>query len=227
MALGLPLEGRRGTFNCGCERNNERMVESYEALLNKAYEEVTEPSEDGERWSYPEPKSIIEGKTTILENFSDIVSALRRDPDHLMKYLLGELGTAGKIDGSRAIINGKFEDSLFSPMIRSYVDDYVICSECGKPDTRLYKDDRILMLKCEACGSHRPVRKRKSKVESGASGLEQGNIIEVTIESTSRRGDGVAKVGKYIVYVAGGRPGQKVKVRIAKISGSIIFTEKP
>ncbi|PWR73659.1 translation initiation factor IF-2 subunit beta [Methanospirillum stamsii] len=203
------------------------MVESYEALLNKAYEEVTEPSEDGERWSYPEPRSIIEGKTTILENFSEIVSALRRDADHLMKFLLGELGTAGKIDGSRAIFNGKFEDSLFSPMIRSYVDDYVICSECGKPDTRLFKDDRVLMLKCEACGSHRPVRKRKSKVETGASGLEAGNVIEVSIESTSRRGDGVAKVGKYIVYVAGGRPGQKVKVRIAKISGSIIFTEKP
>lgn len=203
------------------------MVESYEALLNKAYEEVTEPSEDGERWSYPEPRSIVEGKTTILENFSDIVSALRRDQDHLMKYLLSELGTAGKIDGSRAIFNGKFEDSLFSPMIRGYVDDYVICSECGKPDTRLFKDDRVLLLKCEACGSHRPVRKRKSRVESGTAGLEPGNIIDVTIESTSRRGDGVAKIGKYIVYVAGGRPGQKIKVKIAKISGSIIFTEKP
>lgn len=203
------------------------MVESYEALLNKAYEEVTEPSEDGERWSYPEPRAIIEGKTTILENFIDIVNALRRDQDHLMKYLLGELGTAGKIDGSRAIFNGKFEDSLFSPMIHNYVDDYVICSECGKPDTKLYKDDRVLMLKCEACGSHRPVRKRKSKIETSGSGLEQGNVIEVNIESTSRRGDGVAKVGKYIVYVAGGRPGQRVKVKIAKISGSIIFTEKP
>ena len=203
------------------------MVESYEALLNKAYEEVTEPSEDGERWSYPEPRSIVEGKTTILENFSDIVSALRRDQEHLMKYLLSELGTAGKIDGSRAIFNGKFEDSLFSPMIRGYVDDYVICSECGKPDTRLFKDDRVLLLKCEACGSHRPVRKRKSRVESGTAGLEPGNIIDVTIESTSRRGDGVAKIGKYIVYVAGGRPGQKIKVKIAKISGSIIFTEKP
>ncbi len=203
------------------------MSESYETLLNKAYEEVTEPSEDGERWSYPEPRVNIEGKTTILENFVDIASALRRDEDHLMKYLLGELGTAGKVDGNRAIFNGKFEDSLFGAMIRGYVDDYVICSECGKPDTKLMKDDRILMLKCEACGSHRPVRKRKGRAESGSTGLEAGNIIEVNIESTSRRGDGVAKIGKYIVYVAGGRPGQKIKVRISKISGSIIFTERP
>ena len=203
------------------------MVESYEALLNKAYEEVTEPSEDGERWSYPEPRVQLEGKTTILENFVDIVDALRRDPDHFMKFLLGELGTAGKIDGNRAIFNGKFEDSLFSSMVRSYVDDYVICSECGKPDTKLQKDDRILIIKCEACGSHRPVRKRKGRSEVVSASPEVGAVIEVTIESTSRRGDGVAKLGKYIVYVAGGRPGQKIKVRIAKLSGSIIFTEKP
>lgn len=203
------------------------MVDSYEALLHKAYEEVTEPSEDGERWSYPDPRITIEGKTTILENFSDIVSALRRDPDHLTKFLLGELGTAGKIDGNRVIFNGKFEESMFGPLVKSYVDDYVICSECGKPDTKLYKDDRVLMIKCEACGSHRPVRKRKSKAEGSSSSLEAGSVIEVNIESTSRRGDGVAKVGKYIVYVKGGRPGQRVKVRIAKISGSIIFTEQP
>ncbi len=203
------------------------MVDSYEALLHKAYEEVTEPSEDGERWSYPEPRISIEGKTTILENFTDIVSALRRDPDHLMKFFLGELGTSGKIDGNRVIFNGKFEESLFVPLVKSYVDDYVICSECGKPDTKLFKDDRVLVIKCEACGSHRPVRKRKAKTEMATSSLEPGNIIEVNIESTSRRGDGVAKIGKYIVYVKGAKPGQKLKVRIAKVSGSIIFTEQP
>lgn len=202
------------------------MVDTYEDLLNKAYEEVTEPSEDGERWSYPDPKISIEGKTTILDNFSDIAGALRRDQDHLMKFLLGELGTAGKIDGNRAIFNGKFEDSLFMPMIRSYVDDYVICSECGKPDTKLYKDDRVSMIKCEACGSHRPVKKRKARTEPQTRSLEPGAIIEVKIESISRRGDGVAKIGKFIVYVAGGKPGQKVRVKIAKISGSIIFTEQ-
>ena len=47
-------------------------------------------------------------------------------------------------------------------IIKSYVEDYVICSECGKPDTRLVKDDRVMILRCDACGSHRPVRKRKA-----------------------------------------------------------------
>ncbi|HUU76270.1 MAG TPA: translation initiation factor IF-2 subunit beta [Methanoregulaceae archaeon] len=202
------------------------MVDSYEALLKKAYEQVTEPTESTERFTVPEARTYIEGKTTVFENFAEIVDTLRRDKDHLMKFLLGELGTAGKIDGSRAIFNGKFENSLINNLVKNYVDDYVICSECGKSDTRLVKDDRILLLRCDACGGHRPVRKRKARTEPVSKELAEGSIMDVDIQSVSRRGDGVARIGRYIMYVKGGKPGQKVKVRITRISGSIAFTER-
>ena len=202
------------------------MVESYDALLKKAYTHVTEPSESHERFMVPEAKSYIEGKTTVLENFAEIANIARRDPDHLMKFLLGELGTAGKIDGNRAIFNGKFENSLIVSLIRNYVEDYVICSECGKPDTRLVKDDRFLLLRCDACGGHRPVKKRKARTEAITNELQEGAVLEVEIQSVSKRGDGVVKMGKYIMYVANAKPGQKVKVRISRISGSIVFTER-
>jgi translation initiation factor 2 subunit 2 len=143
-----------------------------------------------------------------------------------MKYILGELGTSGKIDGNRAIFNGKFEISLFRMIIKSYVDDYVICSECGKPDTRLVKDDRVLTLRCDACGGHRPVRKRKVRTEPVSESLEEGQIIDVEIQSLSKRGDGVVKMGRYIMYVANAKPGQSVKIKISRISGSIVFTER-
>ncbi|MDD1716677.1 MAG: translation initiation factor IF-2 subunit beta [Methanoregulaceae archaeon] len=202
------------------------MVEPYEVLLKKAYTHVTEPSESHERFMVPEAKSYIEGKTTVLENFAEISNIARRDPDHLMKFLLGELGTAGKIDGNRAIFNGKFENSLIVTLIRNYVEDYVICSECGKPDTRLVKDDRFLLLRCDACGGHRPVKKRKARTEAISNELQEGAVLEVEIQSVSKRGDGVVKMGKYIMYVANAKPGQKVKVRISRISGSIVFTER-
>ncbi|MDD1717762.1 MAG: translation initiation factor IF-2 subunit beta [Methanoregulaceae archaeon] len=202
------------------------MVEPYEALLKKAYTHVTEPSGSSERFTVPEAKSYIEGKTTVLENFAEIADIVRRDPDHLMKYLLGELGTAGKIDGNRAIFNGKFEAGLINTLIRNYVEDYVICSECGRPDTRLAKDDRYLLLRCDACGGHRPVRKRKARTEPVSNELQEGSVLDVEIQSVSKRGDGVVKMGKYIMYVAGARPGQKVKVRVTRISGSIVFTER-
>ncbi len=138
------------------------MTQSYEDLLKKAYTNITEPTEFEDRFTVPAARVFIEGKTTVLENFAEITSTLRRDQDHLMKHLLGELGTAGKIDGTRAIFSGKFEQEQINSIIKGYVDDYVICSECGKPDTRLVKTERVLMLQCDACGGHRPVRKRKA-----------------------------------------------------------------
>ncbi|MCX6693939.1 MAG: translation initiation factor IF-2 subunit beta [Methanomicrobiales archaeon] len=201
------------------------MAESYEALLKKAYTRITEPSESTERFTTPEAKSYIEGKTTVLENFVEIAGIVRRDQDHLMKYLVGELGTMGKVDGNRAIFNGKFEASLINSLVKNYVEDYVICSECGKPDTRLVKDDRFHILRCDACGGHRPVKKRKAKAESSKQEIQEGSIIEVEILSLSKRGDGVAKRGKYIIFVPRTKPGQRIRVKVARISGSIIFTE--
>ena len=202
------------------------MTDSYEALLKKAYSTITEKTESSERFVVPEAKAYVEGKTTILENFAEIADKVRREPDHLMKFLMGELGTAGKIDGSRAIFNGKFEVTLIRNIIKSYIEDYVICSECGKPDTRLVKDDRVVVLRCDACGGHRPVRKRKVRTEPLSETLEEGAVMDVEIQSLSKRGDGVVKMGKYIMYVANAKPGQQVKIRISRISGSIVFTER-
>ena len=202
------------------------MTDPYEKLLKQAYSNITEKTESSERFIVPEAKAYVEGKTTVLENFTDIVGKVRRDPDHVMKFLLGELGTSGKIDGNRAIFNGKFEITLIKAIIKSYVEDYVICSECGKPDTRLVKDDRVMILRCDACGSHRPVRKRKARTEPVSENLEEGQIMDVEIQSISKRGDGVVKMGRYIMYVANSKPGQQVKIKISRISGSIVFTER-
>ena len=105
------------------------MTDSYDSLLKKAYSNITEKTESSERFVVPEAKAYVEGKTTILENFAEIADKVRREPDHFMKFLMGELGTAGKIDGTRAIFNGKFEISLIKAIIKNYVEDYVICSE--------------------------------------------------------------------------------------------------
>ena len=73
------------------------MTDSYENLLKQAYSNITEKTESSERFVVPEAKAYVEGKTTVLENFTDIVSKVRRDPDHLMKFLLGNWGHREKL----------------------------------------------------------------------------------------------------------------------------------
>ena len=206
--------------------NNIFMTDPYEALLKHAYTNITEKSGDEGRFIVPEAKVFVEGKTTVIENFSEIVSVLRREPDGVLKFICGELGTAGKNEPTRAVFNGKFDKQQIAGIISKYVEDYVICSECGKPDTRLVKEGRTITLKCDACGGHRPIRKRKAKTENISEQVEEGMEMEVDIQFLSKRGDGVAKIGKYTLYVTGTKPGQRVKVRITRVAGSIVFTEK-
>ncbi|HDM92466.1 MAG TPA: translation initiation factor IF-2 subunit beta, partial [Candidatus Korarchaeota archaeon] len=40
-----------------------------------------------------------------------------------------------------------------------FIERYVICPICGRPDTKLVKVKRTLMQKCMACGAETPVPK--------------------------------------------------------------------
>ena len=197
----------------------------YEANLDRALEMLPDIKTSDERFIIPEPKIFSEGKATVLENFSQIVDVLNRDPDHVMKALTRELGTAGKIDGQHAVFQGKFTSDAIAEQIESYVNEYVKCSECGRPDTKLIKSDRILMLQCDACGAHRPVRKRKASIEAKKDALEEGETYEFKIESIGSKGDGIAKVDKYIVYIIGASKKEVVKAKVKRISGTVVFAD--
>ncbi|HUW68342.1 MAG TPA: translation initiation factor IF-2 subunit beta [Candidatus Nanoarchaeia archaeon] len=197
----------------------------YEANLDRALEMLPDIETSDERFIIPEPKIFSEGKATVLENFSQIVDVLNREPDHVMKALTRELGTAGKIDGQHAVFQGKFTSEAIAEQIESYVNEYVKCSECGRPDTKLIKSDRILMLQCDACGAHRPVRKRKASIEAKKDALEEGETYEFKIESIGSKGDGIAKVDKYIVYIIGASKKEVVKAKVKRISGTVVFAD--
>jgi predicted RNA-binding protein with TRAM domain len=44
--------------------------------------------------------------------------------------------------------------------------------------------------------------------------VEQGKEYEVEIKETSRRGDGVARIEGFVVFVPQTKPGDKVKIKI-------------
>ncbi len=196
----------------------------YEKLLNTAYESLPETVKSGERFEIPKVDVINEGKTTIIRNFIDVCEKIRRDPKDVLKYLLKELGTAGDIEGRRAVFKSKISEASIQSRFNSYVETYVICSECGRPDTELIRKDRILMLKCDACGAIRPVTVRKVQAVRPKAAVVEGGVYDVVIQSVGRRGDGIARIDKFVIYVKGvSKKGTKVKVKIDKINGTNAF----
>ena len=144
-----------------------------------------------------------------------------------MAYLLREVGTAGNQEARRVVFKGRVPIKQLEDRISNYVDIFVLCSECGRPDTKLVKEGRTLILECEACGAHRPVRVQKGSHTSEKLGmLEVGKEYEVMIQDMGRKGDGIAKRDKYIIFVPGVTKGNIVKVKIEKISGTIAFARQ-
>ena len=134
---------------------------TYEDLLNKAYESLPNIEESTERLEIPSPDIIIQGRQTIIKNFSQICEAIRRSPNHLLKYLTKELATPAGFDGTRATLQSKISRRMIESKLDSYMKEYVICKECGRPDTKLVREDRIDFLKCEACGAKSSVKSVK------------------------------------------------------------------
>ena len=200
-------------------------MNDYLANLDRALKQVPEIKGSGERFVVPDPKLLTEGKTTVLENFAVIVDKLNREPEHIFKFLLRELGTAGKMDGSRAIFQRKLTSSMISELINAYVKEYVTCSECGRPDTHLIKSERVLTLRCDACGAHRPVTKRRATTIVKEEALVEGETYEVSIQAVGSKGDGIAKKDKYTIYIPGVVKGDIVKIKIKKITGNLAFAE--
>lgn len=125
----------------------------YEALLDKGMKAVPKKTGTGERFEVP--KAVLEkaGRRTIIVNIIDIASQLRRESDHFIKFILKELATKGELSGQRLFVLGVFTTDMINKKIETYVKEYVLCKECGKPDTKLIKEDRYTIMRCEACGA--------------------------------------------------------------------------
>ena len=135
-------------------------MESYEKLLDQAYKKVKQIDTSSDRFEIPKAEGRFEGKKTLLTNFSQIVSHLRRTPEHFQKFLLKELAASGQRDGDRLVLNIKVPSAKINQKIEQYAKEFVLCRECGKPDTEIIKEDRINFVHCLACGAKHPVRSK-------------------------------------------------------------------
>ena len=133
-------------------------MQTYEELLSRAMEKVPKTSGTGERFEMPLADTVQQGNQTIFKNFSDIAQKLRREPKHFLKFLSKELASPGSLDGARAIFDSKLQQRAVQVKLEAYVKEFVICKSCGRPDTKLITESRVVMAKCEACGARNSVR---------------------------------------------------------------------
>lgn len=129
----------------------------YDDYLDRAISESPDERGSASRFSIPDPNVRAEGNVTVFENFRETVDRLGRDANHVQKFLQNEVGTSASIDDAgRLRLTGSFRADRIADALQEYADAYVLCPECGLPDTQLEREDGVEIRRCEACGARSP-----------------------------------------------------------------------
>jgi translation initiation factor 2 subunit 2 len=134
------------------------MKYNYDELLKRASAQMPEVSLKQERLELPRLQITIVGMRTIISNFKEVADVLDRDPQHILKFLTREMATAATYHEGRAIFQGKFQRDSFERLLQRYMDSFVVCPVCKRPDTKIVKEKRLSFLVCNACGARSSIK---------------------------------------------------------------------
>lgn len=127
-------------------------------LLKRARERMPSVVHERERFEIPKARVHFEGRKTIIENFIQIAAKLRRASEHLQKFLFRELATPGELTPAGLVLGSPVLEEKINEKIKSYALEFVLCQDCGKPDTEIKKEGELQFIKCSACGAKHIVR---------------------------------------------------------------------
>jgi translation initiation factor 5 len=118
------------------------------------------PVDDPEyRYKMPAVFGKIEGSgngiKTAIPNITDVGLSLHRQPGEVAKFFGPELGaqTRYSLETDRAIVNGAHTDQVLQDLINRYVEKFVLCPNCGLPETEYKIKNDAIYHKCAACGA--------------------------------------------------------------------------
>jgi len=137
---------------------NHCMSYSYDELLKRARSQIPEVTAKRERLELPRLRMNVIGMRTMIHNFKEVADALNRDPQHILKYLTGEMATAATMQEGRVIFQGKFNVDTLTTLLQRYMDNFIVCPVCKRPDTKIVREKRLSFTVCEACGAKSSIK---------------------------------------------------------------------
>mmetsp|Transcript_4233 Transcript_4233/g.6613 ORF Transcript_4233/g.6613 Transcript_4233/m.6613 type:complete len:236 (+) Transcript_4233:30-737(+) len=142
---------------------------AYTEMLERVFDLLRERNPgiaSKKRHVMPPPQLVRVGtRKTMWANFNQIAQLMHRQNEHVMSFVLAELGTEGSIDGNqRLIVKGRYVPKQLESLLKRYILEYVSCTMCRSPETTLTRDSvtRLFFLQCDKCNSRRSVAAIKS-----------------------------------------------------------------
>ncbi|MGQ3331149.1 TRAM domain-containing protein [Halorubrum sp. FL23] len=123
--------------------------------------------------------------------------------------------------------------SLFSAQIEERDGSYIVdvpASEIEHDALAADETYRVAILKSESSTNQKTQEEQPQSAAqeptpaSDGPPVDEGEVRDVTIETTGDQGDGIAKVERgYVVIVPGGQPGDEPTVEIEQVQANVAF----
>src|SRR3990167_5527420 len=55
--------------------------------------------------------------------------------------------------------------------------------------------------------------------------IKEGDELDVTIEAVGEKGDGIAKVKGFVIFIPGAKEGENVKIKVSRVLRKVGFAE--
>lgn len=150
----------------------------YENLLKRAVHILKNNDNKQAKIKLPLEVKREYGNKTLM-NLVEIAKILKRDPEHIKKYLFSELTTSGSVNAKgELLMKGNFTKNKIQDVLRLYIEYFMVCTSCDAVlNTQIIRENRLYVLKCSNCGASRYVGnivegfKSKGKVNPKLRGL--------------------------------------------------------
>ena len=60
----------------------------------------------------------------------------------------------------------------------------------------------------------------------GPKPVKVGDELDVTIEATASKGDGIAKIEGFVIFIPNAKEGEKIRIRVTEVKRSCALAEK-
>lgn len=103
-------------------------------------------------YRYKMPALAVRKQTNcvVIDNLTTVSKSLQRPAKMILKYFGMKLGTHVSVD--KAAVNGTFSPSELQIALQEFIDQYVLCTDCGNPETQITLKKKKYSMSCKACG---------------------------------------------------------------------------
>jgi translation initiation factor 5 len=92
---------------------------------------------------------------TVIPNIAEVAYSLHRSPGEVNKFFGTELGAQVKYtaETDKAIVNGAHTDGTLQELMHRYIEKFVLCPNCGLPESEYKIKSDCIFHRCKACGA--------------------------------------------------------------------------